>query len=407
MLTLEAAQTRILAALTPAVSASPGIEKVPLMDALNRVLSADVVAPLDLPPFDNSAMDGYAVRAADVVGASPEKPVALRLVGRVAAGEVFAGEVGTGECVRLFTGSPFPRGADAVVMQEDTRVEASSAGVVGLLDGVKPWENVRLRGEDVKCGETLLRVGERLTAGRMGLCAALGFAEVTATRRPVVGLLATGSELREAGGPLGPGEIYESNRALLAPLVRAAGAEARVYPLLPDTAEATRAALVRALAECDAVITSGGVSVGEFDFVKSAFEQLGGTLDLWKVAIKPGKPFVFGRLNGKCLFGLPGNPISALVTFLLLVRPALLKLQGASEMFLPSHPASLAEPLVNRGDRRHFMRVRVDAEGRVHLAGMQASHALGALAAANGLVDVPPCTTWPAGSAVRVLRWEF
>ncbi|MSR43532.1 MAG: molybdopterin molybdenumtransferase MoeA [Pedosphaera sp.] len=407
MLTLEEAQERILAVITSAAAGLPGIEKVPLADALGRVVAADVLAPLDLPLFDNSAMDGYAVRAADVTGASPEKSAALRCVGRVAAGEMFAGEVGAGECVRLFTGSPLPRGADAVVMQEDTQTDPAQSATVRVLDVARPWENVRLRGEDVKRGALLLAAGERLTAGRIGLLAALGFAGITAVRRPVVGLLATGSELRESCAPLGPGEIYESNRALLAPLVRAAGAEARVYPLVPDTAEATRTALDRALAECDAVITSGGVSVGEFDFVKSAFEQLGGTLDLWKVAIKPGKPFVFGRLNGKCLFGLPGNPISGLVTFLLLVRPALLKMQGTRATSLAAHPGVLAEPLVNRGDRRHFMRVKVDEEGRVHLAGMQASHALGALAAANALVEVPLRTTLPAGSAVRVLRWEI
>ncbi len=407
MLTLEETQERISAALALAAVGPLGTEAVPLADALGRVLAVDVVAPLDLPLFDNSAMDGYAVRAADVAGASAEKPAVLRVVGRVAAGESFADEISLGECVRLFTGSPLPRGADAVVMQEDTQTDSAQPDIVRVLDAARPWENVRLQGEDVKRGAVLLAAGERLTAGRIGLLAAFGFPEITAARRPVVGLLATGSELREAGEKLAPGEIYESNRALLAPLVRAAGAEARLYPLVPDTAAATRAALALALAECDAVITSGGVSVGEFDFVKSAFEQLGGTLNLWKVAIKPGKPFVFGQLNGKHLFGLPGNPISALVTFLLLVRPALLKMQGACATELPTHPGTLAEPIANRGDRRHFVRVRVDAEGRVHLAGMQASHAVGALALANGLVEVSPQTTLAAGSAVRVLRWEI
>ncbi len=175
---------------------------------------------------------------------------------------------------------------------------------------------------------------------------------------------------------------------------------------MPDALGATRLALTEALDQCDAVVTSGGVSVGEMDFIKSAFEQTGGELQFWKVAIKPGRPFVFGRWREKLFFGLPGNPVSALVTFLLLVRPALLRWQGAADVSLPAHPGVLAEPLDNQGERRHFMRVIVDASGRVHSAGVQASHVLSSMAAANGLVDVPANTTLPAGAAVPVLRWD-
>lgn len=182
------------------------------------------------------------------------------------------------------------------------------------------------------------------------------------------------------------------------------GAEARTYPLVPDTLTRTRNALQRAFAECDAVVTTGGASVGQLDFVKAAFAELGGSQEFWKVAIKPGKPFIFGTLGGKFLFGLPGNPVSAFVTFQLLVRPALLRWQGAAQTGLPAHPGTLVEPLVNRGDRRHFVRVRVDAQGNVHSAGTQASHMLHSLAAANGLVDVPPETTLAAGAMMRVLR---
>jgi len=191
---------------------------------------------------------------------------------------------------------------------------------------------------------------------------------------------------------------------MLGALLAEGGAEVRAYPLVPDSLARTRAALQRAFADCDFVVTTGGASVGKLDFVKAAFAELGGNLEFWKVAIKPGKPFIFGTLADKFLFGLPGNPVSAFVTFLLLVRPALLRWQGAAETGLPAHLGTLATPLVNRGERRHFVRVRVDAEGRVHSTGSQASHMLHSLAAANGLVDLPPETTLAAGTMVRVLR---
>ncbi len=396
MLTYEEALARILAALPPVRS-----EQVPLAEAAGRFLAEAVVSTLDLPPFDNSAMDGYAVRAADVISASAEQPVALRLIGQVGAGQVFKGGVGLQTCVRLFTGTPLPAGADAVVMQEDTRAEGDT---VLVLDRARPWENVRLRGEDVKAGAGLVTPGTRLGAGHLGLLAAVGTARVRVARRPRVAIVATGSELRPPGKPLAPGQIYESNRTMLAAMLTACGAEVRPLPLVPDTLTRTRNALQRAFAENDAVVTSGGASVGQLDFVKAAFTELGGSQEFWKVAIKPGKPFVFGTLQGKLLFGLPGNPVSAFVTFLLLVRPALLRWQGATEVALPAHPGTLVEPLVNRGDRRHFVRVRVDAEGRVHSAGIQASHRMHSLAAANALVDAPPATTLAAGATVRVLR---
>ncbi len=396
MLTYEEALARILAALPPVRS-----EQVPLAEAAGRFLAEAVVSTLDLPPFDNSAMDGYAVRAADVISASAEQPVALRLIGQVGAGQVFKGGVGVQTCVRLFTGTPLPAGADAVVMQEDTRAEGDT---VLVLDRARPWENVRLRGEDVKAGAVLVTPGTRLGAGHLGLLAAVGTARVRVARRPRVAIVATGSELRPPGKPLAPGQIYESNRTMLAAMLTACGAEVRPLPLVPDTLTRTRNALQRAFAENDAVVTSGGASVGQLDFVKAAFTELGGSQEFWKVAIKPGKPFVFGTLQGKLLFGLPGNPVSAFVTFLLLVRPALLRWQGATEVALPAHPGRLVEPLVNRGDRRHFVRVRVDAEGRVHSAGIQASHRMHSLAAANALVDAPPATTLAAGATVRVLR---
>lgn len=396
MLDLETAVAQVLAALP-----APPTERIPLAAAAGRILAAPLVAPLDLPPFDNSAMDGYAVRAADVKGAKPEVPVRLRLHARIPAGETFAGELLSGECARVFTGAPLPRGADAVVMQEDTSHEGNE---VLILDAVRPRENVRHQGEDVRSGTTLGAAGEEIAPGLVGLLGAVGVSEVVVGRQPVVGLLATGSELQEPGQPLAPGQIYESNRAMLAALIARAGGRPKVYPLVRDTLAATRAALEQAFAECDLVVTSGGVSVGELDFVKDAFTSLGGELEFWRVAIRPGKPFVFGKLGGKFLFGLPGNPVSASVTFLLLTYPALRRWQGASVTSLPTYPGVLGEPLTNPGDRRHFMRVRMDANGKIFSAGKQASHVLAALARADGLLDLGAGQILAAGQPVTVLR---
>ena len=399
MLDVEEAQQRIISAIQPLA-----VETISLRNAAGRVLAQSVAAPISLPPFDNSAMDGYALRAADVVNASADSPAPLQCMGAVAAGATFGNIVESKTCVRLFTGSPLPSGADAVVMQEDTR---EAGKFIEVLDAVKPWENVRLTGQDVKHGATIACAGERLNAARLGLLGAVGIESIQVSTQPVVGILSTGNELIEPGRPLAPGQIYESNRLAMASLVTQFGAVARVYPLVRDSLEATRGALEAAFAECDAVITTGGVSVGEHDVVKAAFDAMGGTLEFWKVAMKPGKPFVFGRFGKKFLFGLPGNPVSAFVTFLLLARPAILKLQGAQDASLPAHPGVLAEPLQNRGARRHFMRVQVDAAGQVRSAGGQASHALSSWARANALVSVPPETLWPSGAPVQVLRWEF
>jgi molybdopterin molybdotransferase len=399
MLTLEAALDRILAAVPPTLE-----ERVALGHAHGRILTQGVTALIDLPPFDNSAMDGYAVRAIDLATASTTSPVRLKTLARIAAGDNLDIEVKAGTCARLFTGSALPDGADAVVMQEDTR--PIEGGDVWILEPVKPWENIRFQGEDVKRGAVLAQPGEKLTAGGIGLLAATGHADVVVGRRPVVGLMATGSELREAGQALAHGQIYESNRAGLAALASQAGATAANFPLVPDTLTATRSALEEAFGRCDVVVSSGGVSVGEMDFVKDAFGALGGELEFWKVAIKPGRPFVFGRRQGKLFFGLPGNPVSALVTFLLLVRPALLRWQGAAHVGLPAYPGILAEPLSNDGERRHFLRVTVDAAGKVRSAGVQASHVLSAIARANGLIDLPPKSTLTVGATVQVLRWE-
>lgn len=401
MIELEEAVARILAAVP-----APRPEVVNLKEAYRRVLLAPVNAPIALPGFDNSAMDGYALRAQDAEGATTDAPRPLRLLGRVAAGEVFTDTIRPGTCVRVFTGSPIPQGADAVVMQEDTRTAPDNAEAVCVLDPVRSGENIRLAGEDVAAGATVACPGQSLGVGRLSLLAATGVAQVTVGRCPTVGLIATGSELKEPGQGLEPGQIYESNRPGLAALLRQAGATPRIFPLVRDELSTTRDALAGAFEACDLVVTTGGASVGELDLVRSALEGLGGKIEFWKVAIKPGRPFVFGQLSGRLFFGLPGNPVSALVSFLLLVRPALLRWQGATGVDLPAVTGVLTETLSNPGSRRHFVRVTADDQGGVSLAGKQASHMLSSLAAANGLLDLGPQTTVPAGAPVVVRRWD-
>ena len=401
MLSLEEALSRITGHLTPLPS-----ETVTLPRAIGRYTASTVTAQVDLPSFDNSAMDGYAVRASDVTSASLDSPVMLKKVGRIAAGQANCPALLSGQCIRLFTGSPLPAGADAVVMQEDTETLETLPDVVRVKDSVKPWENVRFRGEDIRSGATLLRQGDLVSAGVAGLLSATGIGTVDVHRRPKVSLIASGSELRDPGQTLPPGCIYESNRTALAGALSRLGIEAQQRALMPDTLEGTLSELKSAMETSDIVITTGGVSVGELDFLKPAFEGIGGKQEFWKIAIKPGKPFVFGRWNNTLWFGLPGNPVSAFVTFQLLVRPALLKQMGARST---SHPISwghLVESLANRGDRRHFIRVQVDDQGRVRSSGTQASHFLGSLANANGMVDVGPGKTIEAGELVPVLRFD-
>lgn len=400
MLELEQAQARLLELVHPLP-----VESVRLAAAPTRVLAEPIVASIDLPPFDNSAMDGYAVRSEDVATATATHPVPLRLIGRVAAGEMFSRPVGPGECVRIFTGSSLPSGTDAVIMQEDVRVETNAPDFPLMLDVVKPWENIRFKGEDVKSGRVLLPPGERLTIAHAGLLAAVGRDQVQVSRQPTLGLIATGNELREPGQPLPTGTIYESNRIALSQLASRAGAVPRIYPLVRDNPADIKAALSLAFRECDAVATSGGASVGELDFIREAFEAMGGELRFWRVAIKPGKPFLLGTCQNKLLFGLPGNPVSAFVTFLLLACPALLKMQSANDCRLPTRTGILAERLENQGDRRHFVRVHLDGDGRVRSAGLQASHLLQSLARANGVVNVPPATQLEADTPVPVLTW--
>jgi molybdopterin molybdotransferase len=396
VLSLEEALEKLLAS----INAVTGQERLSLANGVGRLVAQDVAAPNPLPLFDNSAMDGWAVRSADVVTANSDRPVTLECIANIPAGCIFSGEIKQGQCARIFTGSPLPAGADGVVMQEDARAKLPH---VEIFDAVKPWENVRFKGEDVKQGAMVAQSGSRLNAQTSALLSACGVAEITVKRRIRVAILATGNELRNSGATLRAGEIYEGNRILLATVIRQLGGEPIEFPIVGDDLAETIQAIRSASAEGDAIITCGGVSVGEYDFVKEAVTQLGGIFIFWRVAIKPGKPFAHAKVLGKPLFGLPGNPVSALVTFWLLVRPALLRMAGAAELEPPVSFGKLSEPISNQGDRRHFVRVFLDSEGNVRPTGPQASHRLKSLASANALLDVPPDTTWEIGRTVKVI----
>ncbi|MDX1952689.1 MAG: molybdopterin molybdotransferase MoeA [Verrucomicrobiota bacterium] len=395
MLSLEEALARIIRTVKPLSS-----EKIPIVDADERIIAGMIKTAIPLPLFDNSAMDGYALRSDDLVGASREKPVSLKLIGEAPAGRSVQFQIRRGECVRIFTGSPIPSGVDAVLMQEDTHAIGSE---IQCFDKTIPGENIRRRGEDIETGTILCEPGRVVGPGLISLLASCGISEIPVIRRARVALLATGDELQQPGRPLAPGQIYESNRTTLATLLRRTGAIPSLLPVVPDTLKDTVAALDQALTLGDLVVTSGGASVGGHDYIKEALQKLGGTLDLWRVAIKPGKPFLFGQCRGKLLFGLPGNPVSAFVTFLAFVRPALLFMQGQKQSSFRPASGNLVAAVQNPGDRRHFFRVRLREDGKVEIPKGQASHMLHSLSIANGLIDVPPATNLAAGTTVQVL----
>ena len=401
MLSLEEALDRILLKIKPLSS-----ESILLSQAEGRVVSEALTAGISLPPWDNSAMDGYAVQAADLSSASAKNLVSLKCLGETPAGSSSKIEVMPGTCLRIFTGSPMPKGADAVVMQEDTQKREGDVSSVLVMDSVQPFESVRFCGEDVKEGDTLVIPGTRMSGFHASLAAATGLERCEVFHRPRVGILATGSELCEPGQPLSPGGIYESNRLLLKSLVQRAGCEPVVYPIIEDTLEATCAALSSAAKECDALVTSGGVSVGDYDFIKPAFESLGGNIDFWRIRVKPGKPLVFGEIQSVPVFGLPGNPVSATVTFTLLVHAALAQMGGVTNFRHTFSLGRLTETFNNPGDRRLFLRVQMDESRNIRRSGTnQASHALGSLAASDGLVSVPEKSTLDSGTQARVLLW--
>jgi molybdopterin molybdotransferase len=402
MLTVAQAGEIILAAVSPRPS-----RPAPLAEALDCVLAQDITTPIDLPTWDNSAVDGYAVRSSDVAGANENNPIHLRVIAKVPAGTAPSIHLEPQTCVRIFTGAPIPGGADAVVMQEDTRTHHE--GYIAVVESVGTGESIRRAGEDVTKGENVLRTGTLLGPSQLGMAAAVGYSQLTVYPRPRVGVLVTGAEVIEPGQPLREGQIYNSNSAALGALVQRAGCEAVDLGIADDTLEDLHEKIDYGLSECDAVITVGGVSVGEYDLVKDVLARLGCEQKLWKVAMRPGKPFVFATRGDRFVFGLPGNPVSAAVTFLILVRPALLKLRGMTNGDLPTVEAEVSEDFVNHGDRLHFMRGRLarrDGKWTVTPLPRQASHVISSLSNANCLVAVPEGETLRRGAVVNVLRIE-
>jgi molybdopterin molybdotransferase len=383
---------------------------VPVSDAAGLVLGDDVVATEAVPPFTNTAMDGYAVRAADTEGA----PVTLPVVAEVAAGHPADRPLRPGEAMRIFTGAPVPDGADAVVMVERTeRVDDGRAVRIDVT--VPPGHHLRGAGEDLKPGERLFGTGDELTPARVGVLASLGVDRVVAHPRPRVGVLSTGDELVTGPAPLRPGQIRDSNRPTLLALVTEAGFEPVDLGCAPDDELAIAAAIEQGAATCDAVLSSGGVSMGDIDLVKVVLDRMG-EMRWMQVAIRPAKPLAFGlvaRPSGEPVpvFGLPGNPVSSMVSFALFARPGLRRLAGhpAERLHLPRLPAVAAEPLARRPDGKvHFVRVvaRADPGGgplRVRSAGGQGSHQLGAMARADALAVLPDGDGVAAGDTVAVV----
>ncbi len=398
---LDEALARLLAQATPDL----GVEAVSTFDADGRVLAQDVMAHMTVPPLDNSAMDGYAVRSADCAVAGVVLPVSQR----IAAGSV-GQPLAPGTAARIFTGAPVPAGADAVVMQEDT--EALDDGKqVRIRVAPKPGQAIRRAGEDVARGAVVLAKGERLTPASTGLAAGIGLDRLPVARRPRVAMFSTGDELVTPGTvapeAMPPGAIYNSNRYFLRGLLQRLGCEVTDLGIVPDSLEATVDALRGAAAGHDLILTSGGVSVGEEDHVKPAVTRLG-ALDLWQIAIKPGKPFAYGHVKraggGAAHFiGLPGNPVSSFVTFVLLVRPFVLALQGATQLTVPALPLRADFALAKADKRREFLRARRNSNGGLDLFANQSSGVLTSMHWADGLVDHPAGATIAMGDAVRFI----
>lgn len=399
MLPVEEAQGRVLDEVSVLDA-----EQVAITEALGRILREDVVATYDIPQGDNTAMDGYAVRAADIAGATRDKPVTLAVIEDLPAGTVASKKVTPGTAIRIMTGALVPEGADVVA-----QVEITDAGfeTVRVFAPLKPGINIRKRGEDMREGDVVLRAGMPIRAAEIGVLASVQKNMVRVGRRPTVAVISTGDEVIDIDEPLEPGKVVNSNSYSLSALVRETGALPRVLPIVEDTREATIAAIESAL-QSDFIISSGGVSVGAYDFVKEALDALGAETRFWQVAMKPGKPVVLSRLRERIFFGLPGNPVSCMVSFLLFVAPSLRKAMGQSEnLFSPTVHVRLMKAMQSRGDRRAYQRVRVAAVGGELQAFPMAAQGSGvstSMVGANGFAVVEAgITAVDAGSIVPVV----
>jgi molybdopterin molybdotransferase len=393
VLSVEEALEQILSRVKPL-----GIELVELTAALGRVLAEPVVSRRELPPWPNSSMDGYAIRADDTRAGGAK----LVVVGRIIAGSMPTRALRSGEAMRIFTGAPLPDGADAVVPQEDVTGDDERVTIPAR---VEAGAFVRPAGEDVRAGDVVVDAGQTISAAEVGLLAALGDARVRVYRRPRVAVLSTGNELAELGTEPEPGQIPNTNTYSLMAQAVEAGAEPVSLGVVPDRLEAI-VERIRWAASADVVVSSAGVSVGELDLVREALVQCGAELHLWKVAMRPGKPITFGSLEDRPVFGLPGNPVSAMVTFELFVRPALRKMGGWSAVDRPRIWARVLEPIRNPGSRRGYLRVTLARDGREYgarLTGDQGSGILRSMVRADGLAVVAPDAVVPVGERVEVI----
>jgi len=391
MISEEEACSKILKTIQPLPA-----RRVSLLSALGCFAAEDYFARQPLPNFDNSAMDGYAVVASS--GRAGER---LRLIGEQPAGLDRQLRISPGEAVRIFTGAPTPAGADAVVMQEDVTRDRDE---IVLNVGVEPGEFIRKRGCDLSEGQKILSAGERIRAATLALLAAQGFSDLAVGAEVSIAIVSTGNELVSVGDELRQGQVYESNSALLQALLKRCGAMLKSAEHSRDDRESLIETIERGLKNHVLIIT-GGVSVGEHDLVQLALRSLGAKIDIWRVAIKPGKPFLFGRAGGCAVFGLPGNPVSAFVTFLQFVRPAILKMMGAADLDLPKVPARLIADITNDGDRPHYVRGKLEG-GKFTPVGRQESHALFGLSQSNALLRVAVGESLKAGEIVDVQIWD-
>jgi len=392
------------AAILAAVSPLPAVD-VPLADAVGLVLASDVVADEPVPPFANTAMDGYAVRAADTEGASADAPVRLRVVDELPAGRAPSTPVGDGEAIRIMTGAPMPDGADAIVMVERTQRDGDDAVLVGAV--ATAGDHIRRPGGDLEAGEVAFVAGTVIGPAHIGVLASIGAATVRVYRRARVGVLSTGDELVPIdGGALAPGQIRDSNRPMLVALAREAGTDVVDLGLAVDDEDHIVGVLEQAFASCDAVLTSGGVSMGDYDYVKAALDRFG-ALEWRQVAIKPAKPLAFGIVQGVPVFGLPGNPVSSLVSFELFARPALRRMMGYTAVRRPEVTARAAHAFRRRTDGKiHLDRVHVEWQDGGYVAastGDQASNVLSATAAANAFALIPDGDGVEAGDDLAVM----
>ena len=381
LLTVEEAQMIVLETIKPLRT-----ERVGIGSALGRILAESVAPRVDLPPHDNSSVDGYAVRAEDT---KSQEPCLLKIIEEIPAGKVPQMTVLQGQAARIMTGAVLPVGADAVVMQENTSLTADS---VLIRKAVVTGQNIRYRGEDVRAGQAVLAAGTALGPGEIGLLASFQKSVITVTQSPTVAILSTGDEVVDIDEPLLPGKIVNSNSYSLAALVREAGGRPTLLGIVRDTKQEIREAIQEAL-HADFVLSTGGVSVGDYDFVKSVLIELGADMRLWRVLMKPGKPLAFGTVRDTPYFGLPGNPVSCMVSFLLFVRPALRKAMGypATSWHLPIITAKLSHAIRAGGDRRHYLRAQVtyrDGQFWAATVAGQGSGVLSSMAGTNGLVIV-------------------